>query len=142
MALIEYDIQYDESTESSKVICVVLAVGGPDKICFKSNDPKTAIQFKEGTPFDPRDSTAPQLNELFLVEKKTKEFDVVTSGDNKLHFHFDCGEAVPAEESSHAYAGSEGGGGAATYPTQKKTRPTLIFKAWKGSGGGTPPPDI
>ena len=138
MALIEYNIQYNRKTEMTKVTCRILAVGGPgpDKIRFTSNDSKTAIQYKGGTPFDHRDPTAPQPDKVFSVGKKTKEFEVVRSLTRENRLHFKCGEAVPAaaKRASRAIVGGYGSGttnGAA-----------LKFKAWKGSGGGTPPPDI
>jgi hypothetical protein len=144
MALIEYDIQYDDKTESSKVICRILTVGGPgpDKIRFKSNDLKTAIEYEEQTPFDHSDTTAPQPNKVFSVGKETKEFDVVRSVTREKPFHFKCGEGVPTGEFSQAYAGGEGGGTGTTHPTQKTNGSTLTLKLWEGSGGDTPPPDI
>jgi len=142
MALIEYDIQYDEKTETSKVICRILAVGESDKIRFKSNDPNTAIEYEGEAPFDHDDPQAPQPDQVFKVGKETKQFDVVRSITIEEPLHFKCGEAVPAEEFSHAIAGSEGGSGGTTYTSQKTNCSPLKLKLWKGSGGDTPPPDF
>jgi hypothetical protein len=136
MALIEYNIKYDDQKETSKVTCRILAVGMPDKIRFKSNHPKTAIQYVGGSPFDPLDPLAPQPDKAFSVGKKTKEFDVVKSLTSEKPLRFKCGEGipVPAEKSSHAIVG--GRTGATTNGS------ALKLKAWKGGGGGTPPPDV
>jgi len=130
--LFEYNIQYDDKKETSKVTCRVLAVGGPDKIRFKSNDSKTVIQYVGGTPFDPSDSTAPQADRVFSVGKQSKDFEIKKSLTLEKRVHFKCGEGVriPAKI-SRATAGD---GGVITTNTS-----TLKLKAWKGSGGDTPP---
>lgn len=131
MALIEYHIHYDDENETSKVTSRVLTVGVPDTIRFTSNDSKTAIQYVGGSPFDPLDPTAPQPDKVYLVGKKTKEFQVVRSITRANRLRFKCGEAVPAKKTSAAIVGD----------VQTKDISTLKFKPWKGSGGGTPPPD-
>jgi hypothetical protein len=137
MALLEYNIQYDDKTEASKVTCRVLSVGGPgpDKICFKSNYADTAIQYVGGSPFDPRDPNAPQPNKVFRVGKKTKDFEVVKLLTRKERLRFKCGEAVPAPVKM-TMGTTVGGKSAPTNDVRLK------LKAWKGGGGGTPPPDI
>jgi hypothetical protein len=137
MALLEYNIQYDDKTEASKVTCRILSVGGPgpDKIRFKSNDPNTGIQYVGGSPFDPRDSNAPQPDKVFRVGKKTKEFEVVKSVTRDERLRFKCGEVVPAPVKMTL--GTTVGGKSA--PTNDAR---LKLNSWKGGGGGTPPPDI
>jgi hypothetical protein len=135
MALFEYNIKYDDKSESIQVTCRVMAVGpGPDRIRFKSNDPKTAILYVGGTPFDPGDRTAPQADTVFRVGKQTKEFEVKKSLTRDKPLRFRCGEAVPVPAKMFA---SAGGGESATANT-----PNLKLKSWKGGGGGTPPPDL
>jgi hypothetical protein len=136
MALIEYDIQYDKKTRTSKVKCRILEVGVPDKIRFKSNDPKTAIQYKGGTPFDYRDPTAPQPDKAFSVGKKTKEFEVVKHLTREKRLRFKCGEGVPIAAGELYHEVAQGGGTTTINGSKIKLRP------WKGAGGGTPPPDF
>ena len=137
MALLEYNIQYDDKTETSKVTCRLLAVGGqgPDKIRFKSNDPNTAIQYVGSSPFDPRDPNAPQPDKVFRVGKKTKDLEVVKLVTREERLRFKCGEAVsvPAKMTFGTTVGGK------SAPTNDST---IKLKAWKGGGGGTPPPDI
>jgi hypothetical protein len=137
MALLEYNIQYNDKRKTSKVTCRLLAVGGqgPDKICFKSNYADTAIQYVGGSPFDPRDPNAPQPNKVFSVGKKTKEFEVVKLLTRKERLRFKCGEAVPVN--AKMTLGTTVGGKSA--PANDSN---MKLKVWKGGGGGTPPPDI
>ena len=125
MALIEYDIQYDDKNETSKVTCRVIGVGKGDRIRFKSNDSNTGIQYVGGSPFS--DPAAPQPDKVFKVGKKTAEFEVPRPLTKTLHFK--CGEVVSVPNRRAATVGSSGGA--------DQDGQTLEMKLWKG-GGATP----
>jgi len=133
MALLEYDIQYDDKNETSNVTLRVIGVDEGDRIRFKSNDPNTGIQYVGGSPFG--DATAPQPDKVFEVGKKTAEFDVPRSLPKTLHFK--CGEvvAVPAPVLKKRAAAGSNSGTVDVPPTPNGQ--TLKLKAWKG-GGATP----
>ena len=142
MALIEYFIKYSDKNKSAKVTCRVLAVGGPgpDKIRFKSNYSKTAIQYIGGSPFDPHDPAAPQPDIVFSLGKETKAFDVVRSLTSENPLRFKCGEGVPVPELAKAARAGKDGERATTRTPQPTNAPILKLQVAKG-GGGTPPPD-
>jgi hypothetical protein len=91
MALLEYDIQYDEKKKTSNVTLKVVGVERNDKIRFKSNYPKTSIEFKDGSPFKGPD--APKANDVFKVGNGARgKGPFKVSRDIKTSIHFDCGE--------------------------------------------------
>jgi hypothetical protein len=129
MALLEYDIQYDDKTGTSKVTLRVIGVDERDRIRFKSNDSNTGIQYVGGSPFS--DLTAPQPDKVFKVGKKTGEFEVTRSLTRTLHFK--CGEVVSVVKERAAAASEHGTVDVPPTPNGQ----TLKLKAWKG-GGDTP----
>ena len=124
MALLEYDIQYDEKTGTSKVTCQVLEVEKDDRISFKSNYDDTGIKYQTGSPFS--DPNGPKAGEFFKVGAGTKgPFRVVKSLTAKTRLHFDCGEMVQKSASGSNY----------------EVNTPATFRSW-GSGDGTPPEDV
>ena len=116
MALLEYNIHYDENTKESHVTLNVLGVDKNDKIAFRSNYDDSHIRYNDGSPFE--GSKGPQANQTFKVGAGKKgPFKVVASFKKTLHF--DCGEIVKKRGRNKA-AVAQG------------------FVPW-GSGGDTPP---
>ncbi len=119
MALLEYNITYDDDTKKSYVTLNVLGVDKNDKIVFRSNYDGTYIRYNKGSPFE--GSSGPQADQTFKVGAGKKgPFTVVPSFKKVLHF--DCGEMGPVNQSAG-----------------KTTAAAQDFVPW-GSGGDTPPP--
>jgi hypothetical protein len=122
MALLEYNIQYDEKTKTSKVTCQVLEVNINDRISFKSNYAESGIEYQKASPFN--DPDAPKAGEFFPVGAGTKgPFTATVSLNAKTRLNFKCGEEVKAPV-------PVGRSSAETPP---------IYNWWKGNG--TPPDD-
>jgi hypothetical protein len=123
MALLEYNIEYDEKAGTSKVTCQVLEVDKGDRISFKSNYKDAGIEYVKVSPFNSSD--APKADEFFPVGAGTKgPFAVMGSLTAKTRLNFKCGEPVK-------HAVPIGPGVIDDVPTG--------YNWWKG--GGTPPPD-
>lgn len=121
MALLEYDLTVDKNG-NSKVTCNVLEVDIDDRIQFKSNNARSAIVYRKGSPFT--DPKAPKAGVPFKVGKKaTPAFTVAKDLKEKQRLHFDCGVLQ-----KNGRQGTTAGG----KPTPKG------FQPW-GSGDGTPP---
>jgi hypothetical protein len=124
MALLEYNITYDEDTKKSYVTLNVLGVDKNDKIVFRSNYDGTYIRYNNGSPFE--GSSGPQANQTFEVGARKKgPFTVVPSFKKELHF--DCGEMAPVRQ-KHA---------AGQTAIRDEDLPK-DFVPW-GSGADTPP---
>ena len=108
MALLEYNIQYDETSGETKVICNVLEVDKSDRIRFKSNNAGTVINYKKDSPFNEAD--APHAGENFTVGKgKTAEFAVAKHLTAKNKLHFQCGALVPGKNAMKLAPWGSGG---------------------------------
>jgi len=136
MALLEYDIQYDDKTKTSTVTCRVVKVDKGDRIRFKSNDSNTGIEYVGGSLFGA--PTAPQPDKVFKIGKKSAEFDVTKSLAAGEKLRFKCGEVVSVSVPTSAVKSRVAAAGYGTVDVSATpSEPTLKLRAWKG-GGATP----